>query len=291
MDYVGSIYRPPSEAYSMLLQVTTGCSHNKCSFCGMYLEKPFGLKPYETVKNDILTAARQGPAHKRAFLCDGDALIMPQKRLVQVFELIKKHLPWIERVGIYGDCRSLLKKSVSELIQLRELGLKIIYHGVESGDDEVLSNMCKGSTREDAILSAKRVKEAGLVHSVIFLLGIGGIELSEKHAQNSASLLTKMNPQYAAALTTMILPGTPLFKQQESGKYTLPDKFGLLNELKILIKQSNVENCRFSSNHASNYLPVRADLPKDKMKMVNIIDEVIKRADEKELKPEWMRGL
>ncbi|MBW2522839.1 MAG: radical SAM protein [Deltaproteobacteria bacterium] len=291
MDYVGQIYRPPSEAFSLLLQVTVGCSHNRCTYCGIYRGVRFRAKPWDVISADIEEAGQAGPVATRAFLCDGDALILSQRRLVQTLQAIRTHLPWIERVGIYGDTRSVLAKSVEELRELRDLGLGIVYHGVESGDDEVLAFVDKGGTRAECVETADRLRRAGLVHSVILMLGVGGTAMSKQHAEGSASLLTELDPPYAAALTTTVIPGTPLGRLQDAGQFELPSKFGLLEELYTIVAESELSACRFSSNHASNYLPVRADLPQDKPKLLAAMRAVIDVADERVLKPEWMRGL
>jgi len=291
MDYVGRIYRPPSEAYSLLIQVTEGCSHNRCAYCGMYLDKPFRPKSWSTIEADLREAAAEGEVSRKVFLCDGDALILSQRRLVQILEGIQQHLPWVERVGIYGDTRSVNRKSVAELRQLRELNLSIVYHGVESGDDEVLRFVDKGGTAAECVDTAERLRAAGITHSVIFLLGVGGVALSQQHAAGSAALLTQMDPPFAAALTTTVIPETPLGKLQRDGDFELPSKFGLLEELYTLIAESDLTACRFSSNHASNYLPVRADLPRDKPQLLKAMRAVIDGGDEGVLRPEWMRGL
>lgn len=293
MDYVGQIYRPPSEAYSMLLQVTVGCSHNRCAYCGMYRQpsQRFRAKPWSVVQADLDEAAREGAGTKRAFLCDGDALVLSQRRLVQILTGIREKLPWIERVGIYGDTRGVLAKTVEQLRELRELGLRIVYHGVESGDDEVLRFIDKGGTRAECVETAERLREADIVHSVIVLLGVGGTALSEQHAHNTGTLLSAMDPPYAAALTTTVLPHTPLGEMERSGRFELPSKFGLLRELHTIVEQTEVSACRFSSNHASNYLPVRADLPQQKQELLAAMRAVIDAGDERVLKPEWLRGL
>lgn len=291
MDYVGQIYRPPSEAYSLLLQVTVGCSHNRCTYCGIYRGVRFRAKPWSVIEADIEEAAAAGPVATRAFLCDGDALILSQRRLVQILRAMRRRLPWIERVGIYGDTRSVCGKSEVELEELRDLGLGIVYHGVESGDDDVLAFVDKGGTRAECVETAGRLRQAGLIHSVILMLGVGGTAMSERHAKGSASLLTALDPPYAAALTTTVLPGTPLGRLQDEGEFELPGKFGLLEELYTIVAESELSGCRFSSNHASNYLPVRADLPQDKPQLLEAIRAVIAEGDERVLKPEWMRGL
>lgn len=294
MDYVGRIFRPPSEAPSLLLQVTIGCSHNRCSYCDMYRDKSFKPKPWPTIEQDLREAAAQGARGSRSdrvFLCDGDALILSTKRLLEILEGIRRYLPWVTRVGTYGDTRSVGKKSVAELEALREAGLGIVYHGMESGDDEVLVQIDKGGTRAELIATAAKLREAGLVHSVIVLLGIGGVALSEQHAHRTASALTEMDPPYVGALTTTVLPETPLGDQQARGGFVLPSKFRMLEELRTIIGESEFSDCRFSSNHASNYLPLRGTLPRDKQPMLALLDEVIARGDERLLKPERLRAL
>ncbi|RLB60134.1 MAG: radical SAM protein [Deltaproteobacteria bacterium] len=291
MDYVGRIYRPPSEAYSLLLQVTEGCSHNRCTYCGMYRDKPFRTKSWPTIEADLVEAATAGEASRRVFLCDGDALVLSQRRLLQILEGIRKRLPWVERVGVYGDTRSVNRKTVAELRQLRQLGLEIVYHGVESGNDEVLRFVDKGGTAAECVDTADRLREAEITHSVIVLLGVGGVALSKRHALGTGALLTKMDPPFVAALTTTVIPETPLGQLQEKGAFELPSKFGLLEELHTIVAESELTGCRFSSNHASNYLPVRADLPQDKAKLLTAIRAVIDAGDEGVLRPEWMRGL
>jgi len=291
MDYVGQIFRPPSEAQSLLVQVTVGCSHNRCSFCAMYRAKRFRLKDQETVFADIDEAARQGRGYDRVFLCDGDVLTLSTGRLLPILKRVRERLPWIERIGVYGDTRCVASKSVEELVELREAGLGIVYHGLESGDDEVLRRIDKGGTSAEAVEMAQKLRAAGLRHSVIVLLGIGGTERSTEHAEGTAATLTAMNPDYIGALVTMVLPGTPLWDDQEAGRYELPDKFAMLQELRTILAGTEVSDCRFSSNHASNYLPLRGDLPRDREAMLAAMDQVLVHRDESMLKPEFLRGL
>ncbi|MEM6996979.1 MAG: radical SAM protein [Myxococcota bacterium] len=291
MDYVGRIFRPPSEARSLLLQVTVGCSHNRCAYCDMYRDKRFRPKPPEQVSRDIREAAESGPATRRVFLCDGDALILPTRKLLPILAEIREHLPWIERVGVYGDTRSVGRKSVEELTQLREAGLGIVYHGMESGDDETLVAIDKGGTRQQCIETAAKLREAGIVHSVMVLLGIGGTARSQQHAEQTASALTEMQPPYVGTLTTTLVPGTPLAEAAARGEFELPGKFQMLQELRTIVAQSKFEATRFSANHASNYLPIRAQMPRDQAAVLASLDEIIALGDERVLKPEAMRGL
>ena len=273
------------------MQVTIGCSHNRCTYCDMYRDKAFRVKPLEQVETDLAAASEYGPRHRRAFLCDGDALILPTRKLLAVLELIREHTPWIERVGVYGDTRSVTRKSVAELTELRDAGLGIVYHGIESGDDEVMVRIDKGGTAAECVDTAERLRAAGIVHSVMVLLGVGGRELTEQHARNTAATLTRMDPPFVGALTTTVVPGTPLHAEQQAGRFELPGKFELLTELRTIVADSDFTSCRFSANHASNYLPIRADLPSHKPALVELLDEVIRERNERKLKPEWLRGL
>ena len=290
MDYEGLIIRPPSEAYSLLLQVTVGCSHNKCSFCGTYRQKKFKIKPMEQIATDLTEASSYGRVEK-VFLCDGDALIIPQPRLEELLKLINLNLPNIERIGTYANAKSILRKSVDELKKLRKLGLKIIYLGVETGNIELLQKIHKGATYEQTVEAAHRVKEAGIALSVTVILGLGGIEKTVEHALDTAKILTDMDPDYAGALTLMLVPQTPLYEDYMAGRFVLPDKFGFIRELYLIIANSNFTNCYFTSNHASNYLPIKAYLPQQKENVLKLISSVVDEKDMKRIRPEYLRGL
>lgn len=290
MNYEGIIIRPPSEAGSLLLQVTVGCSHNKCTFCPTYKEKKFRIKSPEDIMKDIREASRYKHI-SRLFLCDGDALIIPQIRLLELFKNINENLVDIERIGTYANAKSVLRKSKEELIQLREMGLGIVYLGVESGNEDILKRICKGAGYQQLVEAGRRIKEAGIILSVTVLLGIGGIEDSIAHALDTARILTDIDPDYAGALTVMIVPGTPLHEEYMTGRFVLPDKFGFLRELKLIISNSEFSKCFFTSNHASNYLPLRARLPEEKKAVVQMITSVIEKEDKEKLRPEFMRGL
>ena len=289
MHYEGNCIRPPSEAYSILLQVTVGCSHNKCSFCGTYTGKRFGIKKDPIILSDILFAAKYMKRQDRVFLMDGDALIIPQKRLMWILETIKEHLPWVRRVGCYANTKSIKMKSPDELIELRENGLGILYLGVESGDEKVLKDICKGTSADHLINMGKKVREAGIKLSVTVLLGIAGKERSLEHARATGNVLSAMDPNYVGALTVMLIPGTQLHREFEAGTFELPDERGLLLELREMIDHTNLSRGLFFSNHASNYLPVKARLPKGKQQAIDQIDGALK--GEIGLRPEWMRAL
>lgn len=290
MDYEGLIIRPPSEAYSLLLQVTVGCSHNKCTFCGTYRLKKFKIKSLEQIKKD-LQEARHYDDVDRVFLCDGDALIIPQARFKEILEQTNKYIPKIERIGTYANAKSILRKSVNELKELRALGLKIIYLGVETGRVELLRDIHKGVNYEQMVEAGRRVKEADITLSVTVLLGLGGIEKSIEHALDTARILSDIDPDYVGALTVMLIPGTELYDDCLAGRFVLPDKLGLIRELYLMIEKSNFTNCYFTSNHASNYLPVKAYLPREKEKILKMIGSVINEKDLSRLRPEHLRGL
>lgn len=291
MDHVGRIFRPPSEAESLLLQVTVGCSHNRCTYCAMYdgPDQAFRIKPWNTVATDIDEMA--GQPVRRVFLCDGDALVLPTDQLVRILGRLHDKLPLLRRVGIYGDARSILRKTPRELERLKTAGLGIVYHGAESGDDHTLERVVKGSTAEEAVEAAARLKTAGIRHSVIVMLGLGGTARSEQHAVATADLLTRMDPPFVGALTTTVIPGTPLAREESDGDFVLPDPWGLLTELRILIRDSRLTRCRFHSNHASNYLPLSLNLPADRDMALARLDEVLDHRDPGDLVPEHWRGL
>ena len=289
MHYEGNCIRPPSEAYSILLQVTVGCSHNKCTFCGTYKDKRFRIKEDRIILSDILFASKYMKRQDRVFLMDGDALIIPQQRLMWILDRIREHLPWVRRVGAYANAKSIKMKSPEELIQLKKNGLGILYLGVETGDVELLKEIRKGTSADHLINMGRKVRDAGIKLSVTVLLGIAGRERSLEHARATGELLSAMDPNYVGALTVMLIPGTPLHEDFTSGKFELPDERGFLLELREMIAHTNLSRGLFFSNHASNYLPVKARLPKGKQQALDQIDGALR--GEVDLRPEWMRAL
>ncbi len=289
VKYEGDIIRPPSEANSLLLQVTVGCSHNKCSFCPAYKKKKFRIKSYDDILEDIIEASHRRSIDK-VFLCDGDALIIPQERLIEILGLIGTHIKGAKRVGTYANAKSILRKTIDELAELRELGLGIVYLGIETGNDELLKKIRKGVTSAQMIEAGRRIKEAGIELSVTVILGLAGGDQNADHINDTARVLTDIDPEYASALTLMLMPGTPLYSEYESGNFTLPGQFDLLRELASIIERSDFSGCFFTSNHASNYLPIKARLPSEKEKTITTIYNTIKKNDLKALRPEYMRG-
>ncbi len=289
MHYVGNIIRPPSEAYSIILQVTIGCSHNKCTFCPTYKGVKFGIKSDEIILRDIEFASRNYGNVRRLFITDGDALILPQKKLLWLFDEINAKLPWLDRIGIYANAKSLKRKSVDDLLELKKRKLGIIYYGVESGDNETLQFIKKGVTDKELIDEGSKVKEADLKLSVTVLLGIAPPGRSYEHALHTGELLTKLNPDYVGALTVIVVPGTELFEMQERGDFQLISRKELLMELRNMISATNLTNGFFMSNHASNYVPLKIKMPEEKEKALKILDKAVK--GEVSLREEWMRAL
>jgi radical SAM superfamily enzyme YgiQ (UPF0313 family) len=268
--------------------VTLGCSHNKCTFCGTYKDKRFAIKDDRIILGDILFAARHMRNQDRVFLMDGDALIIPQRRLVWILDQIQDHLPWVIGIGSYANTKSISLKTSQELNDLRAKGLDRIYLGVETGDDVVRNQVRKGFTARQCAEMGMKIKSAGMRLTVMVLLGIGGKDHSLDHAKATGELLSAMNPDHVAALTVIPVPGTPFWDQLEMGELELPDEKGMLIEMREMIRHTNLTGGTFASNHASNYLSVNVRLPEGKQKALDMLDAAIKGRIG--LKPEWMRS-
>ena len=289
LHYEGNVIRPPNEGGSILLQVTVGCTHNACAFCGAYTGERFRRKSGDFVLRDLDAAARLYPDVRRLFLCDGDVLSLPMRHLVPLLGAIRERLPWVTRVGTYGNAHNLRRKTAAELAELRGLGLATVYMGLESGDDAVLTRMNKGATAADMIAEGRKVREAGLKLSVTVLLGLGGVAGSARHAELTGRALSAIDPENAAALTLMLVPGTPLFADVEAGRFALPDARGMLRELRAMVEHTELSRGLFLANHASNHLPIKARLPRDKAAVLVRIDAAL---DERvRLVPEPFRRL
>jgi radical SAM superfamily enzyme YgiQ (UPF0313 family) len=289
MHYEGNIIRPPSEANSILLQATVGCSHNKCTFCGAYKGQRFKIKPDDLIDADIAFAARYCRNQKRLFICDGDALIMPQRRLTTLLEKIQAQLPWVSRVGLYANTKSIAMKTAAELAALANLGLGIVYMGLESGDDETLKKINKGAGAERMIAAGRNVRQAGIRLSLTVLLGVAGRERSEIHARETGRVLTAIDPEFVGALSLMLIPGTPLQVDSEAGRFGLLDSREMLAELGTMLSHTHMTRGLFHANHASNYLPIRARMPDDKEKTLQLIHRALD--GDVQLKPEYLRAL
>jgi radical SAM superfamily enzyme YgiQ (UPF0313 family) len=287
MHYEGTCIRPPPEADSILLQVTLGCSHNQCTFCGTYKDKRFTIKDERIILGDILYAAFHMATRDRVFLMDGDALIIPQKKLLWILKNIRKHLPNVHGVGTYANTKSIDSKSEQELLELRENGLDTLYLGVESGDDQVREAVRKGSSAQHCLEMGRRAKATGMRLVVLVLLGISG-ERWRENARATGELLTDMAPDHVSALTVIPVPGTEFDDQIRRGEIRLPDEHGFLSELREMLIHTELSSGVFASTHPSNYLSFRALLPEEKQLVLDKIDAAL-RGDIR-LRPEWMRA-
>ncbi len=292
MRYEGNIFRPFSEADSYLLQCTVGCSHNKCTFCGMYKDKKYRIKPLSEIKEDIKLAKEYYNDLDKVFLCDGDAIDIDTDILLEILADLKKAFPSLKHVGTYAGPVSTLNKSMSELSALRAAGLDKAYLGVETGDDKLLHEVNKGAGYTEMLQAGLNLKNAGINLSSMVLLGLAGKgERSIEHALATARITNEMKPNYLAALTVTPVPGTILFNKVQKGEFEILNPFETLEEMKIIFENITIDNLKFVGVHASNYLPVNGTLQKDKQKMLDTINRVLETRDERLIKPERMRGL
>ncbi|MBP9510222.1 MAG: radical SAM protein [Fusobacteriaceae bacterium] len=289
MNYNMPLYRPPSEAYSLIVQATLGCSHNKCTFCDMYKTKKFIIKPIEQIKKEIDYYRETIKSAPRVFLADGDALIIEFEMLSEIIVYIKERFPECNRISMYGSPKSILLKSEKELKELKNLGVFLIYLGLESGDDEVLKSVNKGVVVNEIIDAGLKVKAAGIKLSITAIAGLGGKALSNNHAINTGRAVSVIQPEYFSILSLMYNKNTELYKDIENGSFAPLENFEILNEIKKIIQNIDTEsNIIFRSNHASNYLSLEGTFPKDKNK---IIDEIDKALENNLLIPEMYRAL
>jgi radical SAM superfamily enzyme YgiQ (UPF0313 family) len=290
--YHGAVIRPPSEASSLIVQVTYGCSNSTCDFCGTYLDKPFAVRPFDEVVDDVLglpSAVRNRV--DRVFLADGDALALSPGKLHDILDLMHRALPNLERVSSYANARNMLAKSVEDLASLRAAGLELVYLGLESGDDQTLAAIHKGMTVAEQIEGCRRASQAGIALSVTAILGLAGAERSLEHARATGAALSAIDPQYIGILTLMLTPGTAMERKVAHGEIVLPDSMGILHELREIIAATEVTDCLFRSNHASNYLPVGGHLPQGKAAMLAALDKVLTAPESIKLRPESWRLL
>ncbi len=292
VKYEGDIYRPPSEAGSLILQATIGCSHNRCTFCAMYKQKRYRERELDELKQEIAAAGQTWPGTRRVFLADGNALAMESGRLCSALQALNEAFPLLERVSLYANPQDLLHKESSELAKMRRLKLEMIYLGIESGSNAVLRSVNKGATPEEIARGAARVKEAGIPLSVTVINGLAGLEGWEQHARESAVLLNKIDPDYLGLLSLMVIPGTPIYRRVKEGSLTLPAPWDVIHEIRLMVEQlSSLNNCIFRANHASNYLPLKAVLSRDREALLEALDELLKRKTPGVLKREEYRLL
>lgn len=280
MRYEGSVYRPPSEAYSLIIQVTIGCAHNKCTFCSMFKDKRFRVRKLNEVLEDLDSARQHYRKVSRIFLADGDALVLQNKDLLIILDHIKKLFPECERVGIYGSPQDVLRKTREELAELLEHGIGIVYIGAESGSDKVLKEINKGATRAEIIEAVKRIEAAGIQSSVTFISGLAGRDGWEDHAIESGTMISQMEPSFVGLLTLITEPGAELHQDIMEGRFQTLSPMEVLKETELLLENTNVKKrCVFRSNHASNYVSLKGDLPEDKERMLSQLRNAMNHAD------------
>lgn len=289
-DYDMPLFRPPSEAGSLIFQVTLGCSHNRCSFCSMYRTKRFRPRPVAELREEVAQArAALGPdAVRRVFFADGDAMCLSTRRLAELLDLVNGAFPGLQRVSAYANARDVLSKGDDELAALRERRLRLLYMGLESGDERTLARIDKGATAEQIVEAVQRAEAVGIRVSTMVLIGLGGRERSLEHARASAAAINRMGPTYTALLTYTPTPGSPLYEAIERGAFELPDPLGSIREIRAFVADLDVQTC-FTCNHASNYLPLKGKLPGARSRLLQIIDEALQ--GRVGLRPEFLRGL
>lgn len=293
MRYIEPLYRPPSEARSLILQITNGCSWNRCTFCEMYTQpqKKFRPMPHADIDAELAAIAASGVPVRRIFLADGDAMTLSVRRLKAILESINRHLPGVQRVASYCLPRNVSKKSVDELAELRAMGLSLFYVGCESGDDFVLDRVHKGETFATSLSALQKIKAAGAKSSVMILNGLGGSRYSEQHALNSARLMNEAQPEYLSTLVVSFPLGMERFEAGFEGEFEPLDQAGLFREMYQLLDALDLKQTIFRSDHASNYLTLKGTLGKDKEKLLASVGTAIERPDEANLRAEWQRGL
>lgn len=279
MRYEGTVYRPPSEAGSLIIQLTIGCARNTCTFCAMYKDKNFRIRPLEEVVEDLYMAREYYSRIKvkRVFLADGDALIVKTKDLLYILEKVKEIFPECERISMYGAPKDILGKTPEELKTLKEAGLDMIYMGIESGDDEVLTFVKKGATQAEMIEAGKKIKDAGMILSVTLISGLGGRRFLKEHAINSAKVISAIKPEYVGFLTLLVEEGTPMYDQLKNGEIELLKPQEVLEEMKLFISNVDSEGTVFRANHASNYIPLGGTFNRDNEALLAQIAEAEKR--------------
>ncbi len=289
MRYEGVVYRPPSEARSLIIQLTIGCAHNDCTFCTMYKDKKFRVRSLSEIKEDFAEARRRyGNQRLRIFLADGDALVMKTEDLLEIIAYAKECFPKAERISSYGTPRDVLRKSEDELRALRKAGLELVYMGAESGDAVVLKQIKKGVSREEIIEAGQKLKRCGIGSSVTLISGLGGKERLREHAIQSADLISQMKPEFVGFLTLMLEEPASILKEIREGRLTLLEPEDVVEEMRLFLQNVDSEGTVFRSNHASNYIMLRGDLNRDIPQMLEYLDEAEKK---RRFRPEWYRAL
>ncbi len=293
LNYIEPVFRPPSEARSLILQVTNGCSWNNCTFCEMYTapQKKFSVKTAEQITQELQQIVASSVPVRRVFLADGDAMAMSFRRLKELLLLIRQYLPDVQRVSSYCLPRNLKNKSVAELAELEQLGLKLMYVGCESGDDLVLEKVSKGESYQSSLVALQKIKQAGIKSSVMILNGLGGQLYSEQHAINSALLMNETQPEYLSTLVVSFPTGVTRFQEGFGGDFQPLQQLDLFKEMEILLKTLTLDKTVFRSDHASNYLVLKGTLSRDKERLLSQVHTAIHDPDRIHLRQEWQRGL
>lgn len=292
LKYEGSIWRPPSEARSLILQATVGCSHNACIFCVSYKQKQYRVRGADGVQSDLDSLPDSYKQRvRRVFLADGNALAMPTNDLIETLKVLKPELPSLERVGVYGYAKDVRDKGVDDLSNIKATGLGIVYLGLETGDDDLLRWSRKGIDSEENIKACKKIRDAGIPLSLTIILGLGGLEHSEQHAKETAKVLNEIDPEYIGALTLMTPPGTKINEMVQTKEFVPMSPMEILRELKELVEGLELSNCVFRTNHASNYLPIRGTLNADKDAILKVLSDTLSSEDTSKLRPSYLRGL
>ena len=293
LPYTEPVFRPPSEASSLILQVTNGCSWNKCTFCEMYTQpqKKFRLKPQEKIEQELAAVAGSGIPVRRVFLADGDAMTLSFRRLKLIMEAVRRYLPDVQRVSSYCLPRNLKNKSVDQLAELNELGLRLFYVGCESGDDLVLERVNKGEDFASSLAALHKIKAAGSDSSVMILNGMGGKKYSEQHAVNSARLMNEAQPEYLSTLVVSFPTGTERYQAGFDGEFEALDQRGLFQEMFVLLDTLYLEKTIFRSDHASNYLVLKGTLNRDKPRLLETVRSALDHPGTVPLRADWQRGL
>ncbi len=291
MRYEGDIYRPPGEWKSYLLQCTVGCSNNTCTYCGMYKDKQFHIRPLEEIHKDIeMARVYYGGAKTRVFLCDGDAIVMRQEDLISILDHLYEAFPKLEKVTTYAGPRSTLSKTPEQLAELCRHGLKRAYLGVETGSDGLLHSVHKGVTAQQMLEAGIRLREAGFDLWIMVLMGLAGQgSAARDHILATAEMINEMQPRHVSSMTLQLVPGTPLYEDMRAGRFHPQTAQGILEETRLLLQNIKYGPIHFTSDHASNYLALKGTIPEEAPQMIAAIDSAL--AGEKAIRPEWMRGL
>ncbi len=293
MEYDFPLFRPPSEARSLIFQVTLGCSWNRCRFCASYRTKEFRVRPFEEVERDVVEVSGSYPNARKIFLADGDPMAAPTDYLVKVLDLMNRRFPSLERISTYAGPTNLMAKTPEELGRLKERKLDLLYLGIETGNDELLKRVGKGANAKQIIEGSRKALQAGLRMSVFIILGLGGVDGSYAHAKDSARVVNGIDPQFLATLTLIPLPDARIYEERIMGHgFRLVDPVQSLQELRWFVEDLGLSGCKFGTEHASNYLPITGmALPGDKDEILRRIDKALIDNSPGMFRPEWSRGL